>query len=51
MLSPTKEGIVYELCMKVSVMYNLVNNTLVDIANGVIISHYEQAGVKAFVSR
>lgn len=45
---PKRKEMFYELCMKLSVMYNLVNAVLLDLANGVIISYFEQAGLKHY---
>lgn len=47
---PKRKEIFYELCIKLAVAYNLVNNVLVDIAAGVIISHFEQAGLRHFLA-
>lgn len=47
---PRRKELFYELCMKLSVMYNLINSTLVDLGAGVIINHYEQAGLKHYLA-
>jgi len=47
---PQRREVFYELCMKLSVMYGLINNTLIDVANGVIFNHYENAGLKHYLA-
>jgi len=42
---PKRRETFYELCIKLSVLYNAVNNVLIDKANGVIFTHFENAGL------
>jgi len=48
---PHRKEKFYEMCVMLSVYYNLVSNTLVDIANGGIFNHYKDTGNRKFLAR
>lgn len=45
---PARREAFYDLCMKLAVMYDLKHNVLLDIANGVIIPHFDNAGLRHY---
>jgi len=45
---PKRRETFYELCMKLSVLYKLVKNVLLDIANAVIVTHFENSGLRHY---
>jgi len=47
---PTKEEF-YELCLKTAIYYNLIGCVLIDIANALIVTHFEAAGCSRFLSK
>lgn len=47
---PKRKEIFYENCLKISVYYNLVGNTLIDVAKSLIIEYYKRFGGQKFLS-
>lgn len=47
---PERKEMFYEICLKLCVYYNLKNNALVDIRNGVIIKYFEQFGGEKYLA-
>jgi len=47
---PQRREVFYELCIKLSVLYKLIGNVLIDIANGVILTHFENAGLRHYLA-
>lgn len=41
---PKRKELFYDLCLKLSVYYNLINNVLVDVAAGVIMNYFKENG-------
>ena len=48
---PKRKEEFYELCMKLSIYYNLIGTTLFDIRNGLIVQYYKEHGCERFLSR
>lgn len=48
---PKKKEIFYDMCMMLSVYYNLVGATLIDVRNGVIIKHFEENRCKKYLAK
>ena len=49
-MRPNRKEIFYETCEMVSVLYNLLHNTLVDAGKPLIIQHYKDAGLQRFLA-
>ncbi|MDP9040899.1 MAG: hypothetical protein M3N30_02895, partial [Bacteroidota bacterium] len=47
---PKRKELFYEMCMKASVYYNLLGNTLVDAANPLIIQYFIDRGCKKYLA-
>lgn len=48
---PDRKEQFYELCMRLSIYYDLVGTVLIDIRNGLIIQHFKEHGCERFLSR
>jgi len=48
---PKSKETFYDMCLKLSVYYNLVGATLIDVRNGVIIKHYEENRCKKYLAK
>lgn len=47
---PRRKELFYENCLKISVYYNLVGNTLIDVAKSLIIEYYKRFGGQKYLS-
>lgn len=48
---PKHKELFYEMCCKLAVYYNLIEGVLIDIGAGLIIKHFQDAGLERFLSR
>jgi hypothetical protein len=47
---PKRKEIFYEMCLKLSVYYNLLGNTLIDVRNPGIIQYYKDRGCERYLA-
>jgi hypothetical protein len=48
---PREKEKFYELCLKTSIYFNLIGNTLIDVAKSLIINHYKQNGGEIYLAK
>jgi hypothetical protein len=48
---PREKEMFYELSLKTSIYFNLIGNTLIDVAKSLIINHYKQHGGEVYLAK
>lgn len=48
---PPRKEIFYEMCMKLSIYYNLIGSTLIDIRNALIVQYYKELGCERYLAK